>query len=567
MRRGIIFTLSLLVLSVAVPNSATAADIVVKRSDDPAIPANFNYRCDAMLGCSLRQAVLIANNRPGADQILLGKKTYTLTQTTSSTTVDGFKGPLFVDDALTVKGVDTSLSRIRWNAGFQQPHTHQVFLNAANLDLESLTVSDGRGESGGCINARDDLTLRHVVIENCRATSGGAIRLNVITRDHPALFSIYSSILRNNTASYGGAIAASGGTTIISDSSQIVGNTANIRGGALALDSELMFSSNDPLNWYNNGGESLIADNTSGGDGGAISVGARTRLVVANLLGGIAFERNVASGNGGAVAFSSTSNEWPKAHFQGVRFDDNAATNGGAISARDGGLLIESSDFNRNQAVSGRGGALQIEKISSSVGAETSIRESAFNQNLSASLGGAISNQCQVLWVRNASMYNNSTAAGDGTAVASSGNTKLIHVTTNGHNSVGSPTLKATLYKTFSTLCGVQPFQLANSIVGGADSCYSPIVGVITSAGGNQFGPQAGGCTILSGVDHWNTDPSVFGLSLGGFGTTREVLGWDNDGVVRPQVNFGVAANCDVQDVLGRLRSDGACDAGAFEQQ
>ncbi len=65
-------------------------------------------RCESQVaqggGCSLRQAVLAANKRPGPDRILLDRKNYRLTRTSASSIVDGIAGPLWVSDDLEIIG-------------------------------------------------------------------------------------------------------------------------------------------------------------------------------------------------------------------------------------------------------------------------------------------------------------------------------------------------------------------------------------------------------------------------------------------------------------------------------
>lgn len=562
---------ALLFVAVGVLSSANhAADFTVTRSDDPAVSAGFSGPCPVFQGCSLRQAVLMANARAGADRILLDRKTYSLTQTTMSSTIDGRTGPLWVTDSLSIVGASSALTRVRWNASH---HLHQVFVTANLLNLEALSVADGRGEYGGCIRAQSDLNLRAVVVEGCRAINGGAIRLNLVTLAAPAVLTLRTATLRNNLASgYGGALEMSGATTIIADGAQILGNTANSGGGAISINGSVGFSSTDPVVWRNDGAESQIADNSAGGNGGAILISSNYRLNMFVFPASgpqIVFARNVAVGNGGAISVGNYSGSGPRLSLEGVRFDDNAAAAGGAIAAR-GGLFIISSEFNRNVAQNAGGGALQLDLGTSGNLGSNDIRQTSFNQNRAISNGGAINNDCQGLNLRDVSLYNNSVGSGDGAAIASSGNTFLAHVSTDAHSLAPTPTApltKSALLKTFHTFCGGQPFGLANSLIAGNDRCYSPTYGTFSSNGGNQYGPGSGGCYLLAGLDQFQANPSVFALSWNTFGGVRKVLGWTNDGLPRPQVNFGQPVYCSTQDVRGLPRNDGACDAGAFEQQ
>jgi predicted outer membrane repeat protein len=548
-----------------------AVDYIVTRTDDPVIGAPALELCLPSGGCSLRQAVLAANRRAGADRIVLRKNTYALTQATQSSSVDGKTGPLWVTDALTVVGVSSALTRIRWTAT-HVPHAHQVFVTAVDipLSLETLTVADGRGTYGGCIKAYGDLTITGVVIEGCRGERGGAAELSSI------VFSMRNSTLRNNEVTgSGGALRMSGATTIIADGAQLIDNTALGNGGAIAGVGAFSVSPSAPAVWRNEGASSVFSGNSAGGNGGAISA---TGYFSMNLFvfpaGGpaIMFEDNVAAGSGGAVYVDPGSYPtiWNQLTLEGARLEGNAATAGGAIASR-GELTIIGSAFTGNAAqgtttATGRGGALLLDFASATRVGKTSIQQSSFNNNYSRGNGGAIASDCQMLNLRDVSLNANATYAGNGSAIAASGNTALMHVTTANHNVPGMQ-LQSTLAKVYHTACGSQPFVLANSLIAGADNCYAISAGSFSSSGGNQYGTQAGGCYILAGLDQWQPDSAVFGLSLGDFGGAQQVLGWNADGATRPQVGFGVGAYCSTSDIRGLPRNDGACDAGAFEQQ
>ena len=147
--------------------------------------------------------------------------------------------------------------------------------------------------------------------------------------------------------------------------------------------------------------------------------------------------------------------------------------------------------------------------------------------------------------------------------ISSTGYTNFIHVSTDGH---GHPIMgPASLHLTHHTACPGSGFTIANSVIGGTDNCYGQH-GIIMSNGGNQFSSYAGGCYFQAGLDAYGSSAS-FALSVGTFGGDKSVLGWTNDGINRPQVNFGQPSLCSITDVRGLPRNVGACDAGAFEQQ
>lgn len=91
------------------------------------------------------------------------------------------------------------------------------------------------------------------------------------------------------------------------------------------------------------------------------------------------------------------------------------------------------------------------------------------------------------------------------------------------------------------------------------------VSGSFSSGGGNFYSASAPGCNFIAGLD-FSHSPAALAVNPGTFGGEQTVLGWDNDGLTRPQVNAGQPAYCSSEDVRGLPRSD-ACDAGAFEQQ
>jgi|SRR5215218_6685147 len=80
--------------------AALAADFTVTRTDDPSPDACMPD------DCSLREAVIAANNRGGPDRILLSNQVYSLTRPISTTGDFGFAQVADLDtyDDLTIEG-------------------------------------------------------------------------------------------------------------------------------------------------------------------------------------------------------------------------------------------------------------------------------------------------------------------------------------------------------------------------------------------------------------------------------------------------------------------------------
>lgn len=569
-----LLALSLLSLS----SSLFATDYVVTRTDDP----NPSVGCTVLGGCglSLRQAVLAANKRPGPDLIVLSRNVYELTRTTSATTPDGKSGPLLVTDVLEVLGDSAARTRIRWSTASHlgAQHKHQVWYantNGGSLGLAKLTVSHGQGVTGGCIYRAGEgyLALQDAVVESCSARWGGAIFQSGLSVGAYTL-SLKNTELRNNQAElHGGAVYLSQSATIIADGARLVDNTALGNGGAFFASTNVTTILSYPLNvvWRSEGAGTLFASNNAGGNGGAIALATPGFANIYAIAGSplVRFENNVAGAAGGAVSavrgsFTGGPPGGTRLTLERASMELNGAARGGAVALSGTGALIVKSYFKSNSAQAGNGGAVfaDYSAAAPSEAVDVEIRQSSFNQNGASSFGGALANECQRFNVRDSTFYANSATQGE--AISATGSTFMAHISTNGHGAIEGDG-PAAIHKRYHTMCGSQSFALANSIVSGVDRCVSQ-TGAITSAGGNAYGQYGSNCGLLGALDQIGNS-GAYHLMLGAFGGEFDVLGWNSDGQVRPQINFGQSAYCSATDIRGLPRSDGACDAGAFEQQ
>ena len=549
-----------------------AIDYVVTRTDDPNPDAITLPGCQPSGGCSLRQAVLAANKRPGADRIVLGRNIYELTRTNSTPyPLDGKSGALLVTDALEVIGDSILRTRVRWRSGASlphqtQPHQHSIWFAQLNapISLSRMSISGGRGAYGGCILLQNlQVSFSDLNVEECTSTYGGAVYVTgyaTLARD----IALNRVTFRANRADYGGAMMILGTATIIANDVALIDNSATFDGGAVNGSGSLN------LVWRSEAMGTRFANNIAGRHGGAVALDGPGVANFFALTGAVPlnFENNVALVDGGGISmirdYATLEN---RLIVENATFTGNSADtgDGGAIALRSSDALISQSTFKANVSKSRSGGAIYSDysSVTPSLTGNIEIRQSSFNENKSQLNGGAISNQCQVNTVRDSSFYANQSVQGQGEVISATGSTSLAHVSTDAHGQTNSG--PATLHKNFSTACGAQPFGIANSVISGADSCYGQ-AGVIQSNGGNQFGPSTGGCYFLANLDQYGSS-STFGLSLGSFGGVKDVLGWNVDGLARPQINFGQGAYCSAVDVRGLPRPAAACDAGAFEQQ
>jgi len=345
-----------------------------------------------------------------------------------------------------------------------------------------------------------------------------------------------NSVISDNTASWGGAVATEGfdlwpiytHVVWVDDGRSVIsGNHADQSGGAISHNGssfDLSTMDNTPA-----GQLMTISDNSSGGTGGAVRLGS----------------------------FAMGPNDTNR--LQRLRIHDNQAVgDGGAVYAEDA-LHIADVEIARNLTSTGVGGGIAL------IGGNPHrrvVERTSLRDNLAlAGGGGAIAAVCQGIEVINSAIFGNQAGAGRGQAIETGGATSLQHVTVSGN--VGSLAAPA-LSKLQNLECAGTVMRYANSLI--IDACRSSMAGPILSDGGNQFGPGAGGCPMLSHYDRRQSQSSVFALSIGRFGGDFDVLGWSPDLVMRPQRDFGRPDFCARDDIRGVPRSDGKCDAGAFEQ-
>lgn len=179
--------------------------------------------CD--VDCSLRDAVIAANDEAGADVIILRAGTYLL-GTTGAGEDFAATGDLDIRDGLTIIGESAESTFV---VGSQD----RVFdvQAGSSLELVDLAVRGGnvQGNGGGIRNA-GDLSLSRVAVLGNRATGGdgGGIYSN---GQNSSVGVARSAVTGNNASGVGGGIAA--GVLIVVTDSTISTNSAGTKGGGL----------------------------------------------------------------------------------------------------------------------------------------------------------------------------------------------------------------------------------------------------------------------------------------------------------------------------------------------
>ena len=129
--------------------------------------ADTNAACET--DCSLREAIIAANQHPGSDVVIVPAGIYTLTL--DGDEEDAAAGDLDIRDAVTVAGMDATATVIDANHLDRAFHIHL----GAHVYLSGLTIRNGRRDAGGAIyNEGSALVLQDCNLEgNSARLMGG----------------------------------------------------------------------------------------------------------------------------------------------------------------------------------------------------------------------------------------------------------------------------------------------------------------------------------------------------------------------------------------------------------
>jgi len=283
---------------------------------------------------SLREAVILANGSPGADEIAFAAALSGGTITLS--------GEISVTDDLTIAGDDEHGADADMTVSGSG--TARLFsIGAATVTLEGLALTGGAAGAGngGAVYAAAgaSVTITGCTLEANSATYGGAVYV-----DGGAVV-IDSSAMSGNTAYAGGAVRNSGGVLAILGCT-LSGNSSTTMGGAL----------------YNDGGalavyQSTLSGNDASDSGGAIFAGLTSSATIASstLSGNSAELGGAIRSNGGTMTISSStisgnsSARWGGAIYSrgvleiiGSTIASNLADSDGNGSGSGGGIFASS---------------------------------------------------------------------------------------------------------------------------------------------------------------------------------------------------------------------------------
>jgi CSLREA domain-containing protein len=272
------FALLTLVLSVLLQVTATtagAATFAVTTTAD-----SNDGACTVSL-CSLRDAIIAANNNAGADVITLPAGTYTLAIAGSNEDFAA-TGDLDIRDDVAINGAGAATTIVDGGAIDRVFHV----VTNSTVVMNGLTIRNGATTlSGGGISAAGVLTLSGVVVSgNHTSGQGGGIFASTLTLDN-------SVVTGNQTSNQGGGIFA--GSLTMTDSTVAGNQSTGDQGGGIFL-----------INGASSITGSTISANTGGDDGGgiylngSINVNAPATLAITNST---ISDNSISSGNGGGL--------------------------------------------------------------------------------------------------------------------------------------------------------------------------------------------------------------------------------------------------------------------------
>ncbi len=272
--------------------------------------------CDAH--CSLREAVIAANESSGNDVINLPEGVFALTLTGPDEEA-GLTGDLDITESVNIYGMG-------WNRtvldGLGNDRVFDVQWGAGSVQISGLMIRDGSSIEGGAIRSSTSMTLLHLshvacvgnwaqvlggavssdgslivadclFVANTTGSHAGALRaqgpLEVvrsvfdanrcghggggITTSQDQTVTISDSLLTANVASYGGGVSIDRSDVTFANVTFTVNSTRSSRGGAVS-------TSRGTVTFRN----CTLADDTGGGDGAEVYPTGDSEIIFENTI-------------------------------------------------------------------------------------------------------------------------------------------------------------------------------------------------------------------------------------------------------------------------------------------
>ena len=228
MQHRAIGVLAVAVLAGLTLTACEPAELVVTKTAD-----TNDGRCDQ--DCSLREAVLAANARPGRDLVKVPSGTYRLTRAGIGEDA-GATGDLDVTDDLVLQGRGASTTVIDGLVPGASV-VRVLDVHAGTVSVRDLTLQHGRGEgggaNGGAVRNNAALELVDVVVRDSSAeNSGGGI--DSVPRGGAAVsLTLIRSTVAGNTNTEEGSGIRSGGRLVLIDSAVLDNHNNDGYGGGI----------------------------------------------------------------------------------------------------------------------------------------------------------------------------------------------------------------------------------------------------------------------------------------------------------------------------------------------
>lgn len=495
------------------------AELTVTKADDT------NDGACTLDDCSLREAILAANGRPGPDKIHVPAGEFSLTLIGDDNL--GEVGDLDISDDVEIRGegwgptggMQTIID------GLGEDRIFEV-LAGTTVEIRRLQVRNGHYASSGGISNAGDLTLFEVeVFQNQADLNGGGIGSG------GTLLLRHVFVVSNSAAQLGGGVYNYfGGTVTIEGGSVIASNHADDYGGGV---------------YTSDGGIAYFASSQVNGNTAASGAGLFVADGSAAQINDTVFAENDASARGGGV------------YNQGVvdilasRFEGNEAYDGGGLASDwdegGDGAAVYGTTFQANQAY--YGAALHANGA-------LSVRESLVADNIGQS--SIVNSDWSAFCALDDMLLENVTVSGNGPWPG-----------TAWHNAILT---QCGLHLRFSTIAGHSGHAVSVS------ATYSAAVPELEGA--LLSNNDGGNCSasVTTAGSNLSTDSSC-GLSdptdLAGVAAGLEPLGDNGGGTLThalaadsPALDGAASADCPPIDQRGVTRPRGpACDIGAFESE
>ena len=507
--------------------------------------------------CSLRAAIMQANNDLGADTIILKPGTYQLTR--AGHDVTGYTGSLVLNNSITIQGAGSGSTIIDANGTVTGDRAFTINPAAVNVTMSGLDIRNGVAPT---TTGYDSLL------------GGGIYRNGYLNSSTVTTLSLTDIVFDGNSAFKGGGLYAESINYALAPYSQI---------------------SLTHTTFHNNGSQVI---NSSGGglyiaDCGLTIQDFRAYANQANYTGGVMTLVDIFNGTisraqmynnsasyGGAMEVEGPANSSSLVTLQDSWVHNNSAVlNGGAIEDSSS-LTILRTGLDHNTAA-GNGGVLYSQGTVAH--AAISFIQSTLSSN-SAQMGGAIyfenlTNTLGSLQISNSTIADNAvfgpnntpTLAGGGIFANGYAIVNLVNTTLAGNQVIHGPTSHATAYGAGVVITApnatvaVQDSLIADNVIvrgGGLANIPSDCDGNLFSAGRNLI-QDVSTCTFTGSPagNITGQDPLLGPLGTdGGETATLPLLGGS------PALDAGDNASCLYVDQRGLPRPfNVTCDIGAYE--